>query len=137
MFRCVLRTIPNVKDTPMHWVFFTTKKEAQHLLGLLGICGNTVCVWNVAVARIPADMDKGPKERRFPVAAVDLKASNLTINHHLGKELQFTSLTYMSASTSEASEYIRTVSMIFTGCSQPTSECRKTNFYKMQDSSHW
>lgn len=60
----------------MRWVLFTTKKEAQHLLGLLGICGNTVCVWNVAVARIPADMDKGPKERRFPVAAVDLKSQH-------------------------------------------------------------
>ena len=106
-------------------------------MGLLGICGNTVCVWNVAVARIPDDMDKGPKERRFPVAAVDLKASNLTSNHHLGKELQFTSLTYISASTSEASEYICTVSMIFTGCSQPMNEHRKTKFYKMQDSSHW
>ena len=59
------------------------------------------------------------------------------INHAFGKELQFTSLTYISASTSEASEYICTVSMIFTGCSQPMNEHRKTKFYKMQDSSHW
>lgn len=71
----------------MHLVFFTTKKAAQHLLGFLGIRGNTVCVRNVAVARIPDDMDKGPKERRVPVAAVALKASVLTINHRLGKEL--------------------------------------------------
>ena len=77
---------------------------------------------------------KAPKREGSPLLQL---ISNLSINHHLGKELQFTSLTYMSASTSEASEYIRTVSMIFTGCSQPTSECRKTNFYKMQDSSHW
>lgn len=87
MFRCVLRTIPSVKGKLMHLVFFTTKKEAQHLLGFLEICGKIVCVQNVAVARIPDDMDKGPKERRVPVAAVDLKASVLTINHHLGKKL--------------------------------------------------
>ena len=53
----------------------------------MGICGNIACIWNVAVVCTPDDTDRGPKERRFPVATVDLKASGLTVNHHLGKEL--------------------------------------------------
>ena len=57
------------------------------MMGLLGICGNIACIWNVAVARTPDDTDRGPKERRLPVAAADLKASGLTVNQHLGKEL--------------------------------------------------